>query len=86
MQQVVVATYRRLETTYRYNIQESSIQQDPCTFKMGPIGRPEASVMIYRYPLCNNPGKRFLIYSRRNPEKLKINCNKNFTTKLKFLK
>ena len=46
-QRVVVISYRRFGTTYRYHFQ--------CPSKVGPIGCSETSVTNYHYSLRNNP-------------------------------
>ena len=56
VQRVLVISYRRFGTTYRYHFQ--------CPSKTKPIGCPETSVINYHYSVRNNPEERnFLLLS-----------------------
>jgi len=63
-QRVLVISYRRSGTTYRYHFQ--------CPSKMGPIGCPETSVINYYYSLRNNPEERIFHLLRGESVKSRI--------------
>jgi len=68
VQQVVVISYRRFGTNYRFRFQG---------LKMGSIGCPETSVRIYPYSLRNNPEERSCHLLRRGRLESSIKSDHN---------
>jgi hypothetical protein len=52
-QRVVVISYRRFGTTYRFRLKGSRIPPECWSLIMGPIGCPESSERNYHYSLRN---------------------------------